>query len=288
MGDRPPAVAGEDRRDRRGLRLGVLDHEHPARVEELRRAPRARAPRRARRVRRRAPRRGRAGAPRGRPGSGRPERREGSRSDRDLASSSGRAVARSPKTGRGLSAPTSSTLRRVHGERLGRADRPVPRVRTSVAMARAIAPPPLPRSTAIGLGSTVARSASMAAAHLLRLGAGHEHARPDGQLEKPDAARPVTCCSGSRPTAPRDEGLEGCPRASSRAAPTTMRACTPPREVPITCPSSSSASTWGSDAGRPEPRHDLIATARRSRAPCAHPFIHEIECDARDRVRAPP
>ena len=42
-------------------------------------------------------------------------------------------------------------------------------------------------------------------------------------------------------------------------------------------------------AGRREPRHDVVA--HRAEVACAlrrHPFIHEMECNARDRVRAPP
>ena len=42
-------------------------------------------------------------------------------------------------------------------------------------------------------------------------------------------------------------------------------------------------------AGRREARHDLVAHgAQVAGALRRHPFIHEMECNARDRTRAPP
>ena len=178
----------------RRLRLGVLDHEHPARVQQREpRAARARARRRARRRRRRARARDRAGAPRGRAGSRPRARTAGSRSRRRPGRRARAArVARSPKTSSRFGAPTSSTLRRVHGNASGEFSTAHTRAcGTSVAMRegdRAAAGAEVDGDR-LGLGRGAQR-VDRELRDLLGLGARHEDAGPDRELERAERRAP--------------------------------------------------------------------------------------------------
>ena len=275
------------------LLLAVLDHEHAARVQQRERPPRERAHHveavgaaveRATGIvqlhlgvaRDRVPRARRAGStPRRRP----------------VPSSSGSASARSAKTSSRLSAPTSSTLRRVHGNASGEFSTAHTRAcGTSVARARAIAPLPVPRSTRSARARPwrAARRWRSARPARSRGAARTRRARPRARASG-TRARPVRCCSGSRAARRATSAVELRGSASSSSPPTTIRACTPPRERPSTCPMQQLRIDLGvGHAGRRETCHRPVAHGSQVAGAAAASFIHEMECNARDRTRAPP
>ena len=189
----------------------------------------------------------------------RPGCRAGSRRRRRrVPSSSGSASARSPKTRRALSAPmrdgSSASAQTKRARRVPRRRRPRA-CGTSVAIASAIAPLPVPRSTRDRrLGGRCARSGvDRELRHDLGLGPRHEDAGADGELDAcGSGATPVMCCSGSRRGAALDEPRGSRRRPSASSGPLGHGAAPAPGRgrVPSTCPSSSSASTCGvGDAG---------------------------------------
>ena len=173
------------------LQLAVLEHQGAARVQQRRaRCETTAHDIEAVRLRRRARPPDRTAAPPGRAGSRRRGCRAGStRRRRPCRRVPAAASARSAKTSRRLSAPTSRTFWRAQTNACGEFSTATTcACGTSVARASAIAPLPVPRSTRDGLraghGSSSASIASWATNSVS--GRGHEHSGSDGELERPE------------------------------------------------------------------------------------------------------
>ena len=184
-----------------------------------------------------------------------------------LPSSSCSATARSAKTSSRLGAATSSTLRRVHGNASGEFSPPTPSRVAPRWRGRGRSRRFRTRGRCRSVRARRSREARRSrSGDALGLGARHEDTRADRGSSERNAARPVRCCSGSRRARRSTRPASSEASAASISPPTTIRACTPPRDSPSTCPMSSSASMSGS--GTPAAARRDAALSRTARSDC--------------------